>query len=160
MHGEIIVFGPPGEEQSGPVVKAVVGASRRVDWGPGLLAIGEYHYSGFGAATGDGLAEALADPVFLARYRRGDIQVLGRHALALMASAEFSPSLSAVGQWVQNPVDRSGVIATTVAITRSDRTSFVVAMYLPFGASPDGARIRSEYGSAGPTAFAQWRYYR
>jgi hypothetical protein len=96
MHAELAVFRTPAVPASiafaadRTVVKAVVGGSYRVPIGSGVLVYGEYHYSGFGATSAAGILPLLADPAFEERYLRGDTQILGRHALAALASYRLS----------------------------------------------------------------------
>jgi hypothetical protein len=75
--------------------------------GNGLPVEAEYHYSGFGAASAAGIVPLLTDPAFQERYLRGDTQILGRHAVAVLGSYECGPRLAATGEWLLNPIQRS-----------------------------------------------------
>jgi hypothetical protein len=155
VHGEAAVF-----DAARTVVKALVGGSYRVPLGNGLLVHGEYHYSGFGSPTPAGIAAQLADPAFQERYLRGDTQILGRHAVAILGAYEHGPRLSATGEWLLNPLDRSGVIIPAVTCTFSDRVSTVWSLYVPYGRGPSGLTLGSELGASPLALFAQLKVYR
>ena len=91
----------------------------------------------------------------MARFTRGDTQILGRHAIALLASYEVSPELELGLRWIQSPIDGSGVITPTATAPLSDRMSVIAAMYVPYGAAPSGAMLRTEYGATALTGFVQ-----
>ena len=131
LHGEIALFRDPDRHLT---AKAVAGGSYRIAFGNGVLVYGEYHYSGFGDS--------------IERYLRGDTQILGRHALAGVATYEFSPELVLGGNWIQNPVNGSGVVAPSATWTLSDRWSVLFTVYAAYG---------GEYPTA---AFIQLRLYR
>jgi hypothetical protein len=141
VHGELAVFRTPAvsgslafaDERS--IVKAVVGASYRLPIGNGLLAYGEYHYSGFGASAASGILPLLADQEFQERRLRGDTQILARHAVAVLASYEVT--------WTVN-----------------DTWSMVLSGYLPFGREAVGLGLGSQFGSSPLAAFVQIRAYR
>ena len=103
VHGEIAIFRTPAVAGSvafadeRTIVKAVAGTSYRFPVGNGLVVFGEYHYSGFGAASPQGILPLLADPGFQVRYLRGDTQILTRHAIAVLATYEYSPELTLAG---------------------------------------------------------------
>src|SRR5262249_47804890 len=133
VHGELALF----DGDDGLVTKALAGASYRFALGTGLLAVAEYHYSGFGAARPEDIARQLGDPGFQKRLARGDTQILGRHALALVLSYEVAPELALSAVWLQSPVDGSGVAAPSATVTLGDRLSLVLGLYVPYGARPD-----------------------
>lgn len=162
LHGELAAFrvddGEPGT-LARVVWKAVAGGSYRLPIGNGILFYAEYHYSGFGASRPEGMLPLLAAPGFIARYARGDTQILSRHALALMASYEHSPEFVFSGQWVHNPRDASGVIAPGMTYTLSDQLSLLGTAYVPYGRAPRGNQLRSEYGAASLSGLLQLRLY-
>ena len=167
VHGELGVFRAPealaagGLSRDGRVaIKAVAGGSYRFPLGHGVLVYAEYHYSGFGAAHAADVLPLLATTDFRDRYLRGDTQILGRHAMAVLASHEFSPSLAMTGQWLHSPADGSGVVAPTATITFGDSVSLVAAVYVPYGRAPEGRVLRSEYGAGAFSALVQARLYR
>lgn len=166
LHGEFAVFRTPAVAGSldfaSPrwVTKAVAGGSYRIPAGGGVLVYGEYHYSGFGAASPELILANLADPAFQERYLRGDTQILGRHATAVLASYEWSPEISVSGEWLQSPTDGSGVVAPSMMWTASDRWSVLLSGYLPYGRGPSGPILRSQFGASPLGLFVQLRVYR
>ncbi len=166
LHGELALFrtaavaGSTVFGTSRMVAKAVAGGSYQFALGSGLLVYAEYHYSGFGAAQPSGMLPALHDAAFRERYLRGDTQMLGRHAAAVLGSYEWSPALAMAGQWLQSPSDGSGVAVPSVTWTASDRWSVMFSGYIPWGAEPAGGSLGSEFGSAPLALFVQVRFYR
>lgn len=162
LHGEVAAFRVPADASptaSGLVWKAVVGGSYRVPIGSGLLTYAEYHYSGFGSPSPEGILTLLSAPDFTKRYLRGDTQILSRHAVALTAFYEASTEVNWSGQWVHNPRDRSGVIAPGLTYTVSDEVSLLGTTYVPYGRPPRGVLLRSEYGAASLSGLLQLRVY-
>jgi hypothetical protein len=162
IHGELAFFRAPealpGQEgRAAP--KAVLGGSYRIPVANGILLFVEYHYSGFGAPSAEEILPLLSDPAFQERYLRGDMQILDRHALAALATYEFSPELAVNGQWIQSPIDGSGVVVPSATWTLSDRLSLLLSVYLPFGAAPEGLMLQSTYGAAATSGLLQFRVY-
>ena len=166
LHGEAAVFrtdAVPGSESfSAPrsIVKAVVGGSYRTPLGNGVPIYIEYHYSGFGAESPEHIVLNLRDPVFQERYLRGDTQILGRHATALVAGYEYSPAISLSSQWLHSPADGSGIVVPSITYTANDRWSVLISGYLPYGRGPTGFVLRSEFGASPLAGFVQVRMYR
>lgn len=166
LHGELAWFRTPPTQGSAifadarSILKAVIGGSYRLPLGNGVPLYVEYHYSGFGATSANLILAQLQDSAFRERYLRGDTQILGRHATAMLASYELSPEFTLSGEWVQSPVDGSGVVVPSTTWTLSDRWSVVVSGYLPYGSEPDGLTLGSEFGAAPRAAFVQFRTYR
>jgi hypothetical protein len=166
IHGELAFFRAPEALPAGGLgsedrnaLKAVLGGSYRIPVANGILLFVEYHYSGFGAPSAEEIVPLLADPAFLERYLRGDTQILVRHALAALATYEASPELTFNGQWIQSPVDGSGVLVPSVTWTLSDRLSLLGSVYLPYGAAPEGLTLMSAYGAAALSGLVQFRLY-
>ena len=166
VHGELAVVRAPGPLPAGGLgsadrvaIKAVAGGSYRFGIGNGLVVYAEYHYSGFGARSPEAVLPLLANPDFRARYLRGDTQILGRHALAMLGTHEFSPELTAGVQWVHSPTDGSGLALPSTTVTLGDRLSVVGMVYLPYGRAPISGMLRSEYGGTPRTGFVQLRLY-
>ena len=165
IHGELAVFRAPEALVAGGLgdgrtaVKAVAGSSYRFSLGSGLLVFLEYHYSGFGVKHAEDILPLLAEPGFQERYLRGDTQILGRHAIAMLASYEVSPELSLTVQWLQSPVDGSGVLTPSATVTFGDKVSLLATAHVPYGRSPRGGTLRSEYGAAARSGFVQIRIY-
>lgn len=161
VHGELAVFRASdplpagGQFDSHVAIKALLGGSYRLAVGNGILVVAEYHYSGFGAADARGILPLLANPAFVTRFARGDTQILGRHALALVATYEVSPELQVALRWLQSPVDGSGVATPTATATLSDRLAVLGAVFVPYGSTPAGMTLESEYGATALTGFVQ-----
>lgn len=166
VHIEVAGFRIPAVEgseiypQAQTVFKAVIGGSYRLPVGNGLLTYVEYHYSGFGVTSADQILGALTDPAFVGRLYRGDTQILTRHALAVVASYEWSPVVAASTSLVQEPTDGSGVITPSLTLTFGDRWSLLASAYLSYGRRAENAVPQSAYGSAQNTLLVQFRYYR
>jgi hypothetical protein len=163
-HGEVAVFRAPTALRNGStagrtVVKAVAGSSYRFALGSGLLVFLEYHYSGFGARRPGDVLTLLSDATFRDRFVRGDMQILGQHALAASASYEASPELALSALWLQSPVDGSGVVAPSATLTLGDKASLLATAYLPYGRRPRGVDLRSEYGGSARSVLVQVRLY-
>jgi hypothetical protein len=166
IHGEIAFFRAPEElpagglgEEGRVALKAVAGGSYRIPVANGILLFLEYHYSGFGARSASEILPLLSDPAFRERYFRGDTQILERHAVAALLNYEASPELALAGQWVQSPIDGSGVLVPSVTWTLSDRLSLLGSAYLPYGAPPEGLTLQSVYGAAALSGLLQIRIY-
>jgi hypothetical protein len=164
VHAELALFRAPEPLPATPerrtAVKTVVGGSYRFALGNGLLVYAEYHYSGFGAADESDIPTLLADPAFGVRYLRGDTQILGRHALGVLASLEVSPDLALTGQWLQSALDGSGLLAPSATLTLGDQVSVLATLYVPYGRGPSGGTPRTEYGAASRSVFVQVRLYK
>jgi hypothetical protein len=162
IHGELAAFrvarGVPLDD-SRVVWKAVVGGSYRFPIALGILAYGEYHYSGFGATRPEYIVPMLSTSSFRDRYLRGDTQILSRHAVALLLSYEASTVTSYSGQWIHNPRDASGVVAPGVTYALSNQLSLLGSMYVPYGRAPRGLLLRSEYGASALAGLLQLRVY-
>jgi hypothetical protein len=156
LHGELALFQTP---EDGLVAKAVLGGSYRIPAGNGILLFVEYHYSGFGAPRAEDILPLLSTPEFLERYLRGDTQILDRQAIAALATYESSPELTLNGQWIQSPVDGSGVLVPSLTWTLSDRLSFLGSFYFPYGAEPIGRTLQSTYGAAAISGLLQIRIH-
>jgi hypothetical protein len=156
LHGEVALFHTP---DVGLVAKGVFGGSYRIPAGNGILLFVEYHYSGFGAPRAEDILPLLSTPEFLERYLRGDTQILDRHAIAALATYESSPELTMNGQWIQSPVDGSGVLVPSLTWTFSDRLSFLGSFYFPYGAEPIGRTLQSTYGAAALSGLLQIRIH-
>lgn len=166
VHGELALFHTDGEgvegglfDTDGLVAKGLAGGSYMFDVWRGLRIVFEYHYSGFGVANVGRSADILFDPAFQARVARGDTQILGRHALALVLSSDLLDELGAALAYLQSPKDGSGSIAPTLTWIRSDAVTLVLSALFPWGASPLGGVPRSDFGGSPLTVFLQARFY-
>lgn len=159
-HGELALFHAPDPVPGAgrDIAKALLGGSYRLPVGSGIPVFLEYHYSGFGApGAADALAR-LADPDFARRLARGDTQILGRHAVALLATYEASVALSGGLTVIASPVDGSGVALPEATIQLGDRFGIQAVLYLPWGTGPRGGRLGSFYGSTPLGGFLQLRF--
>lgn len=165
VHGEVAVFDTPEQAPHTAItadtlrVKMLAGGSYRFAVGSGLLVHVEYHYSGFGARKAAEVVALVASREFSGRYLRGDTQILGRHALGALASYDMSPGLVLSGQWLQSPVDGSGLVAPSAALTLSDSLSVMFSVYIPYGRPPRESILQSEYGGTPLSGFLQVRIY-
>ncbi len=166
LHGELAFFRAREALPAGGILgddrlaaKAVAGGSYRFAVGNGITVVAEYHYSSFGAASAEDLTALLADPRFVARYLRGDTQILVRHAGALLASYELSEELTASALVLVSPADGSGIVSPSATFTLSDRLTVLASLYVPFGRSPAGLELRSVYGAAPLSGLLQLRIY-
>jgi hypothetical protein len=80
-------------------------------------------------------------------------------ALAALATYETSPELTLNGQWIQSPIDGSGVVVPSATWTLSDRLSLLGSFCLPNGAAPEGLTLQSTYGAAAISGLLQIRIY-
>ena len=166
-HGEIAFFKTPEAFPDGGVfgrndlmAMVAVGASYNLDMGSGLLLRGDYHFSGFGVSRIEEAGERLADPSFRERYLRGDMQILGRHAVALQTSyAVASGAMPVSGAWILSPADRSGVLTLTLSWIFSDNLTLAASAYFPHGAGPTGGWMKSEYGGLPTSGLMQINFY-
>jgi len=157
LHGELAYFRTPEPITGGgrDVTKLVLGGSYRLGLGAGVPLIVEYHYSGFGIPNAVDIPTYVADPAFRIRYGRGDTQILGQHALALLASADLSPALAAALTAIADPHDGSGVLAPNLTLRPGDRLVILAGLYVPWGAGASGTTLHSFYGSTPLTALLQ-----
>jgi len=166
IHGEAALFDTDGRGIDGGwlgsdrlVAKFLAGGSHAFDVGRGLRVFAEYHYSGFGLEDVAADASLVLDPDFQARYARGDTQILGRHAVAVMASYDLFDDLGATAMILVSPADGSGMFSPALTWSYSDGVSIVGSLFLPWGAGSNLGRLGSEYGSAPLSVFLQASVY-
>ncbi len=166
IHAELCLFLAPDPLSSGGAwgndrlaPKAVLGGSYRLPVGRGLVVFAEYHYSGFGARSARDIVPLLADPAFRDRFARGDTQLLGRHAVALLGTLELTNDLATQALVLVSPADGSGVLSPAATYTLSDAASVNATLYVPWGAEPEGLTLRSEHGGTPLSFFVQVRIY-
>src|SRR5512133_587092 len=151
-HAEVALFRTPaanpepllGDDRL--VAKVVLGASYRFALGSGLPVFAEYHYSGFGAPSPGDLPTLLLQPGFAERLLRGDTQLQGRQATALLATYELNEEATLQLLWLASPRDGSGVLSPAATLTLGDRTSVQATAYVSHGAGPRGGVPRSDFG--------------
>lgn len=141
VHGELAFFWLPAP-QPRMVSKAVLGASYQVAVGDGLNLVAEYHYSGLGSDHPGDLASLLADPDFVARYLRGDTQILGQHAVAALATYSLGMTGSVTLELLVDPNDGSGLVMPMASLDLGENVTLLAGAYFPtstrgqFGATP------------------------
>lgn len=120
---------------------------------PGNLTVRvEQYYHGQGYSTID---EANRD--FAAnRLRPG---AMGKAYAALGLSCEFSPLLTGDFLYLKNWTDHAGLLAVNFVYSLADEAELALGLTTPFGASPDGSDIRSEYGSQPLLLICEWRLF-
>jgi hypothetical protein len=164
-HVEAALFRTPGANRDPLlgadrlVAKAVVGASYRFALGAGVPVFVEYHYSGFGAARPGELPALMADPVFAERLVRGDTQLAGRHAVALLATYEANEEASFQLLWLASPRDGSGVLSPSATLSLGDRATVQATAYFPHGAGPRDGVPRSDLGATPLAVLVQVAVY-
>jgi hypothetical protein len=166
LHGELCLFLAPDDLPSGGAwgngrlaPKGVLGGSYRIPVGRGVVVLAEYHYSGFGARSARDVLPLLGDAAFRDRFARGDTQILGRHAVAVLGSLELTNELAVQALALASPVDGSGVLSPAATYTLSDAASVNATLYAPWGAGSDALWLRSEYGATPLSFFVQVRLY-
>jgi len=166
MHLELALFDTPEAQPEGGlfgsgrlVGKAVLGASHTFDLGDGLTLLGEYHYSGFGVRDAEDAVTRLADPLFQERLLRGDMQILGRHAVALRSAYPLTDSLTGAFLILQSPADGSGLAAPSITWDLTQNVSLAVSSFIPWGPGPSSGRLGSEYGGRPVSLFLQLSAY-
>ncbi|MBN1124977.1 MAG: hypothetical protein JXA82_08215 [Sedimentisphaerales bacterium] len=166
VHAELALFETPEKVEDGGLfgndhlpVKAVVGGSYTFDIGNGLTVLQEYHYCGFGVQDTSDITWQLLDPDFQRRLLRGDMQILGRHALATQLSYPFNEAITGGFLVLNNPTDGSGVLSPSLIWDMNNNTTISVSGFLPWGEEPKGLMIQSEYGMISTSLFAQITMY-
>ena len=166
VHAELAGYDTPRPQPGGgsfgyddTAVQAVLGSSYTFDIRRGLTVLGEYHYSGFGARDIEEGQALLSDPHFQERFLRGDMQILGRHALALQLSYSFNPQWNGTLLFLGSPEDGSGVASPGVRWDITDSSSITATGFLPWGDGPSDGILQSEYGSRPASLFFQVSYY-
>ena len=166
VHAELAMFGTDGQGIDGGflgtravVAKGLLGGSYQLPIHRGVRVVLEYHYSGFGVDDVGASPAILGDPAFQARFLRGDSQLLGRHAIALVLSAELYDDLSGAVSYFQSPADGSGAVAPSFTWNVSESVTLVLNALVPWGAATEGGVPRSEWGGSPTTLFLQARLY-
>lgn len=166
VHAEVAAFGLPeplpGDTAFGldeTVFTAVLGCSYVFDLGDGLMAVAEYHYSGFGADDiADGM-EWFLHPAFVERYARGDVSIVGRHAAAVQLTYGLAGTAPLGLTWVASPNDGSGVVMPSLTWLFSDSVTLTAAASFPHGPAVDGGWLESEYGGTPSSVLLQLSFY-
>ena len=166
VHGELAVFDTPEAQVDGTLwggghlaTKAVIGSSYTFDVGKGLTLLGEYHYSDFGVEDAEDTLVRLQNHDFQRRFLRGDMQILGRQAVAAQLSYSFSDAANGSFLVLTNPTDGSGVISPSLRWDLYENVTLIGNVFVPWGDEPSGGQFRSEYGATPTSLFLQAAIY-
>lgn len=136
------------------VLRGAAGADgRRVLAGRDLFFSGELRYDGFGAEGGNRLAGVLGSPA----YERGELQLLGRWAVAATATLQAHPLLSTELLVLASLSDGSALLGPGFSYSVSDEVSLRAGGFVGLGSAAEvlpggGVLPRSEFGLA-PSVF-------
>lgn len=127
------------------VVRLAVGADRTFEIaGRTLYVLAEYQRDGFGAAGAGGLPTVLGS----APYRRGELQVLGRHEIMAQATCQVHPLVRFETLGVWNAGDGSALLAPAVGYDALANLGFRLGAFVGIGAGRTAAGFPgSEYGA-------------
>ena len=166
VHTELAIFNTPESQVDSDlfsndheVAKFVLGGSYTFNIGNGLTWLSEYHYSGFGLKDVEEFSNQSQNKDFLKRIIRGDMQILGRHAIASELSYPFSTNFNGTFLVLQSPQDGSGVVSPSFNWDISQSTSIVGSIFVPWGNEPSNGVLQSEYGGTPLSLFMQLRCY-
>jgi len=166
VHGEFAVFDTPEVQTDGTLwggghlaTVTLIGSSYTFDVGNGLTLLGEYHYSDFGVEDAEDVLVRLQDRDFQRRFLRGDMQILGRQAVAGQLSYPFSDAVNGSFLVLTNPTDSSGVISPSLRWDLDANVTLIGSIFVPWGDEPSGGRFRSEYGATPTSLFLQAAVY-
>jgi hypothetical protein len=141
------------DEPDDIVWRAALGADRNVGLaGRDLYLALEYQFDGFGAGSG----EELVQTVLSDAWRRGELQVLGRHETALQATWQAGPLLTLEWLSLWNLSDGSLLLSPAASVSLSNEITGRAGVFLGIGSQtrsvatprPGTAEIlpASEYG--------------
>lgn len=166
VHGELAGFATSDALPDGAlfgndhfIAKAVLGASYTFNIGNGLTLMGEYHYNGFGLRDPKDAFWRLLDAGYQERLLRGDMQILGQHALGATLTYPVDNTWNLALSLFQSPADGSGLVSPRVQWDGFDFMSVILAGFVPWGAGPSGVTLHSEYGAVPMSLFLQVNLY-
>ena len=112
------------------IVRGTVGVDRRFSvGGRDLYLIAEYQHDGFGAAGSEDLLDVVAsDP-----FQRGELQVLGRDALAVQGSYQIRPLWGIDLLTITSLADGSGLVSGGASWSVGVNSSLRGGFFLGFG---------------------------
>ena len=124
------------------ILRGTLGIDRRFNVaGRGLFVVAEYQHDGFGAASSDELIGVLAS----APFQRGELQVLGRDALAVQASYQLHPLWGVDFLTITSLVDGSALLSGGVSWSVGPNSSLRGGFFLGFG--DDTGDLATGFGS-------------
>jgi hypothetical protein len=141
------------------IPKAVLGGSYTFDVSRGLTLFAEYHYNGFGIEDSEDFTMAFLDPDLQARFLRGDMQIAGRHAIAVQTSYPITDEWTTALLVMNSPKDGSGLLSPSATWSISDRATLLMSGIVPWGPGPQMGTFDSEYGSSSTSLFLQLNLY-
>ncbi|MBN2590479.1 MAG: hypothetical protein JXA96_11510 [Sedimentisphaerales bacterium] len=166
VHSELAFFRTHEEQpESGlfsnrhETAKFVLGSSYTFNIGNGLTWLTEYHYSGFGLKDVKDISTQLLNQDFRERTLRGDMQILGRQAIASQFSYPFRMDMNGSLLVLQSLQDSSGTVSPSINWDFSQHSSLIGSVFVPWGDKPSSGIIQSEYGATPISLFIQLRSY-
>ena len=166
VHAEFAVFDTPEEQPEGGLWgdehlagKTVLGTSYTFDVGKGLTLLLEHHYSGFGVEDSQDALTRLQDNDFQGRFLRGDLQILGRQAIAGQVSYPFDDATNGSLLVLTSPADGSGVVSPSLRFDVNKNVTLIGSAFIPWGDEPSAGRLESEYGATATSLYLQLNMY-
>ncbi len=162
--GEWSIRGEGGvrKEGSRAVIRGAVGVDRRFEvGGRDLRFLTEFQHDGFGASRPEELFATALSPA----ARRGELQLLGRDALAVNVGWQLHPLTEVGVLTLVNLRDGSSLWAPTLTHSLGDETALRVGAFAGVGPGarvPEGAPIpilRSEHGMTPLVGFAALTWF-
>jgi hypothetical protein len=153
--GDVAVRGEASLRRDGgeTVARVAVGVDRRFQaFDRDLHLVLEYQHDGFGARHAADLLVVIGS----AAYQRGELQVLGRDALAASASYQLHPLLAADALAITNLHDGSLLLAPGLTYSAADEVSVRLGGFagLGRGATAVPIRLGSEHGATPLVGYA------
>ena len=166
VHAELAVFDTAEEQPEGGLwgdehlaAKTVLGASYTFAVGNGLTLLAEHHYSGFGVEDAKDVLVRLQEEDFQDRLLRGDMQILGRQAVAVQLGYPFNDAVNGSFLVLMNPTDGSGVISPSLRLDLDRNVTLLASAFVPWGDEPSAGQFQSEYGATPASLFVQMSVY-
>ena len=138
VHGELGAYDLTAVD---PIPKSTLGASHRFDLGRGLQVVAEHHYA------------HLAAP---------NRQIAGKHGIGLLTAYDLADLWLGSMAVIVSAQDGSGIAAPTLTWLAGELVTVVGALYIPWGAGPEGPwglKPGSDYGATPWVALLQARLY-
>ena len=140
------------------IVRGTVGVDRRFSVrGRDLYLIAEYQHDGFGAESSEDLLGVVAsDP-----FQRGELQVLGRDALAIQGSYQIHPLWGIDLLSITSLVDGSGLVSGGASWSIGSDSSLRGGFFLGFGDDTLDpiTGIGSEFGVRPPVGYVSLSHF-
>ena len=143
------------------IVRGTVGVDRRFSVrGRDLYLIAEYQHDGFGAASSEDLLGVLTSGPS-GPFQRGELQVLGRDALAIQGSYQIHPLWGIDLLTITSLVDGSGLVSGGGSWSVGANSSLRGSFFLGFGDDTLDpiTGIGSEFGARPPVGYVSLSYF-